>query len=65
MEMSDREDLLIYVYSRLNDRKLAVKTVDEFFENLWQSAHFREIKPPIYKYLVYRMESICEKIMNK
>lgn len=60
-----REDLLIYVYGRLNDRKLAIKTVDEFLDELLRTARFKEIKPPIYKYLVYKMENICEKIMNK
>jgi DNA-directed RNA polymerase specialized sigma24 family protein len=58
------EDLLIFAYSRLEDRKLAVKMVDEFFEDLWTAARFTEITPPIYKYLIYQMQSICEKIKN-
>jgi hypothetical protein len=58
------EDLLIFAFSRLDDRTLAVKMVDEFFEDLWMAARFMEITPPIYKYLIYQMQSICEKIKN-
>ena len=55
------DDLLIYAYSQLNDRGLAVRTVDEFFEDLWAAVRFTEIKPPIYKYLMEQMRGICEK----
>lgn len=54
------EDLLIFVYGKLNDHAKAVKMVDEYFEELWTGCRFREITPPIYKYLVYQLESICE-----
>jgi hypothetical protein len=55
------EDLLIYAYSQLNDRRQAVRTVDEFFEDLWAAVRFKEIKPPIYRYLLEQMRGICEK----
>jgi DNA-directed RNA polymerase specialized sigma24 family protein len=55
------DDLLIYAYSQLNDRGLAVQTVDEFFEDLWAAVRFTEIKPPIYRYLMEQMRGICEK----
>jgi hypothetical protein len=58
------EDLLIFAYSRLDDRKLAVKTVEEFFEDLWMAARFTHITPPIYKYLICQMQCICDKITN-
>ena len=54
------EDLLIFAYSQLNDRRLAARTVDEFFEDLWAAVRFTEIKPPIYRYLLEQMRGICE-----
>jgi hypothetical protein len=58
------EDLLIYAYSQLQDPRLAVQTVDEFFENLWSDAKCMKIKPPIYKSLLARMRVICEQKYN-
>jgi len=55
------EDLLIFAYGHLNDRRLAVRTVDEFFADLWAVVQFTEIKPPIYKYLLEQLQGICEK----
>ena len=54
------EDLLIFAYSHLHDRRVAIKTVEEFFEDLWSMAKFTEINPPIYRYLVEQMRSIIE-----
>jgi|GEM_PF-1107497 len=54
------EDLLIFAYSHLHDRRIAIKTVEEFFEDLWSMAKFTEIDPPIYRYLLGQMRSICE-----
>lgn len=54
------DDLLIFAYSHLNDRQLAVKMVDEYFEDLWSAARFVEIKPPLYKYLTEQMRGICQ-----
>lgn len=54
------EDLLIFAYSRLHDRRMAQKTVEEFFEDLWSMARFTEIDPPIYRYLLGQMRTICE-----
>jgi hypothetical protein len=55
------EDLLIFAYTHLHDRKAAIKTVEEFFEDLWSMAKFTEIDPPIYRYLVEQMRAICER----
>ena len=54
------EDLLIFAYAHLQDRQLAIKAVDEFFEDLWAEARFTKISPPIYKYLVCQILTICE-----
>lgn len=54
------EELLIFTYGQLLDRQLAVKTVDEFFEDLWEAAKFKEITPPIYKYLITQLRGICD-----
>ena len=54
------EDLLIFAYSQLQDARLAIQTVDEFFERLWSDAIFTEINPPIYKFLLEQMRQICE-----
>ncbi|MBS1661734.1 MAG: hypothetical protein JST68_11875 [Bacteroidetes bacterium] len=58
------EDLLIFVYSRLPDRKAAIKMVEEFFEDLWLSARFTEIDPPIYRYLLKQITTVCEQRFN-
>jgi hypothetical protein len=55
------EDLLIFAYSQLQDAKLAIQTVDDFFERLWSDAKFTAINPPIYKFMVEQMQAICEK----
>jgi hypothetical protein len=55
------EDLLIYAYSHLHDSKLAIKTVEEFFEDLWAGAKFTAIDPPIYRYLARQMRTLCER----
>jgi DNA-directed RNA polymerase specialized sigma24 family protein len=54
------EDLLIFAYSYLKDPKLAAKTVDEFFEDLWSTAKFSQVDPPIYKFLIEQIRAICE-----
>jgi hypothetical protein len=54
------EDLLIFAYSHLHDRRVAIKTVEEFFEDLWSMAKFTEIDPPIYRHLVRQMRTIIE-----
>ena len=54
------EDLLIFAYSHLHDRKAALKTVEEFFEDLWSAARFTEIDPPIYRYLLGQLRTVCE-----
>lgn len=54
------EDLLIFAYSRLHDSKIAIKTVEEFFEDLWSMAKFTEIDPPIYRYLLSQLRTLCE-----
>jgi hypothetical protein len=54
------EDLLIFAYTQLHDRRVAIKTVEEFFEDLWSIAKFTEIDPPIYRFLVGQMRTICE-----
>ncbi|HTI94633.1 MAG TPA: hypothetical protein VL727_28775 [Puia sp.] len=54
------EDLLIFTYSHLHDRRVAIKMVEEFFEDLWSMAKFTEINPPIYRYLVEQMRFIIE-----
>lgn len=54
------EDLLIFAYSRVMDRTAAVKMVEEFFEDLWMAARFIEIDPPIYRYLLKQITSICD-----
>jgi hypothetical protein len=54
------EDLLIFAYSHLQDPKLAIRTVDQFFENLWSDATFTDIDPPIHKFLLKQMTKICE-----
>ncbi len=55
------EDLLIYAYSYLHDSKLAIKMVEEFFEDLWSGAKFTAIEPPIYRYLVQQIKTLCER----
>ena len=55
------EDLLIFAYSHLHDSKLAIKTVDEFFEDLWASASYKAIEPPVYRYLMKQLEELCGK----
>ena len=54
------EDLLIYAYGLLNDRRLAIKAVDEFFEDLWIGNQFKEMHPPIYKYLIEQLRGVCQ-----
>jgi DNA-directed RNA polymerase specialized sigma24 family protein len=54
------EDLLIFAYTHLRDPRLAAKTVDDFFENLWLDANFTAINPPIYTFLVDQMKKICK-----
>jgi len=54
------EDLLIYAYTQLQDPKLAIQTVDDFFERLWSDAKFTDINPPIYRFLLEQMQKICE-----
>jgi hypothetical protein len=54
------EDLLIFAYSHLHDPKLAIQTVDHFFESLWTDSRFMEIHPPIHKCLLEQMRKICE-----
>jgi len=56
-----KDDLLIFAFSHLNDKKRAVETVEEFFEDLWSTARFTEISPPIYKYLLQQLRSICDR----
>src|ERR1700754_1969953 len=58
------EDLLIFAYSHLHDRRVAIKTVEKFFEDLWSMAKFTEIDPPIYRYLVGQMRTIIEQSPN-
>ncbi len=57
------EDLLIFAYTHLNDKRLAIRTVDEFFEDLWLGARFTEINPPIYRYLLKQIRFVCEQKM--
>jgi hypothetical protein len=54
------EDLLIFAYSHLHDPKLAIQTVDQFFETLWMDSRLMEIHPPIHKFLLEQMRKICE-----
>ena len=54
------EDLLIFAYTHLQDRKAAIKTVEEFFEDLWSMATFTEIDPPIYRFLLAQIRTICD-----
>jgi len=54
------EDLLIFAYSHLHDRRAAIQAVEEFFEDLWSMAKFTEIDPPIYRYLLRQMRGICQ-----
>ncbi|WP_188932604.1 hypothetical protein [Puia dinghuensis] len=54
------DDLMIFAYSQLNNQKKAEETVQELFEELWSAGRFKEIKPPIYKFLVGELSRICE-----
>ena len=57
----NRDDLVIFAFKQLNDHKMVSEAVDELFEDLWVSARFTAITPPIYKYLVDRMRIICDR----
>ena len=54
------EDLLIFIYAKLQDRKLAIDMVDDFFADLWNGAWRLRLRPPLYKQLVQRITKICE-----
>ena len=53
------EDMLILAYSLLQDPRAAARTVDQFFEKLWEEANFEAIEPPIYKYLAAEIRKMC------
>ena len=53
------EDILILAYSLLQDPRAAARTVDQFFEKLWEEANFETIEPPIYKYLTAEIRKAC------
>ena len=55
------EDILILAYSLLKDPRAAARTVDQFFEKLWEEANFETVEPPIYKYLVAGILKACGK----
>jgi len=56
-----RDHLVIFAYSQLNDREKAIQAVEEFFEDLWEAARFKEITPPIYKFLFEQLRGVCER----
>jgi hypothetical protein len=57
----NRDDLVIFAFSQLNDHRKVSEAVDELFEDLWVSARFTAITPPIYKYLIEKMRVICDR----
>jgi hypothetical protein len=54
-----KDDLIIYAFSHLNDRRLAVDTVDEFLDDLWAEGRFAGVEPPIYRFLIGQLSLIC------
>ena len=56
-----KDDLLIFAFAQLEDKQKAVETVEEFFEDLWAATRFTEISPPIYKYLLKQLRTLCNR----
>lgn len=60
------EDLLILAFSLLEDAALAMKTVDELFEQLWiEPALFDDVDPPIHRYLYTEVKKRVFRRVNK
>src|SRR5882757_7293150 len=55
-----REDIWLFACKLLADDAMAAGKVDELFEDLWLSATFRDIAPPIEAYLFGRIREKCE-----
>jgi hypothetical protein len=57
----NKDDLIIFAFSHLQDRTLVAEAIDELFERLWVSGQFAGIKPPIYQYLLAQLRDICQR----
>lgn len=58
---SNKDDLIIFAFSQLQDRSKVAEAIDELFEGLWVSGRFAEIEPPIYQYLLAQLREICQR----
>lgn len=58
---NNKDDLVIFAFTQLQDRALVAEAIDELFERLWESGQFGVIKPPIYQYLLAQLREICQR----
>lgn len=58
---SNKDDLIIFAFSHLEDRGKVAEAIDELFESLWVAGRFAEIEPPIYQYLLAQLREICQR----
>lgn len=58
---SNKDDLIIFAFSQLQDRSKVAEAIDELFEGLWVSGRFAEIQPPIHLFLLARLREICQR----
>lgn len=56
------DDLLIHSHTHVQDPQLAVEVVETLLDNLWESANFEEIAPPIHKFLEKELRKLCERL---
>lgn len=57
---SYHEDLLILAYAQLDNRKLAIEFVQEFFEELWSKERFVTIEGSLYSHIAQKLKYFCE-----
>lgn len=58
---NNKDDLILFAFSQLEDRAKAAESIDELFEWLWAADRFGEMKPPVYQYLLERLREIIQR----
>jgi hypothetical protein len=58
---NNKDDLILFAFSQLEDRAKAAEAIDELFEYLWAADLFGEMRPPVYQSLLERLRVIIHR----